>query len=192
MLKLELKDATKISEKAVYYMEENKKLLELWEKEERTEAGTFSETELKIGAKQDFTLNKSWITLHNTIGQENRYYVESLVIKVRYAYAPALNVYLKLASFVANGIAKENTYGEGGFEQVTCLGNPVLSHYSSSIAPIVSDFEDDFKWEKITLLGYKEINRFEDIGEVNRDIEKQALTDLEVEMLLHDIPGELG
>ena len=61
-----------------------------------------------------------------------------------------------------------------------------------SVAPLVSDFEDDFSREKITMLGYKVLAEFGSMEEVNADIAKKRLTDAEVEVLLHDIPGELG
>lgn len=191
MLKLEMKDRTKTSETAVYYMEEENVLKDFWNRTEQcVEAAVFSEMELKIGAKQDFTMEKCSLTIHNTRGQECRYYIENLVIKVRWAKEE--NGYLKLASFVATGIAKENEYDEGGYEQVICCGNPVLEHYTSEITPLVSDFEDDFKREKIKMLCYKEIGRFAVISEVNEDIARKDLSGEELERLFRDIPGELG
>ena len=214
MHKVQLNDRTKVNKISVYYMEDAAKLYEHWketeEHEERIEqmryalrgekaadlgltceeAPLVSEVDLKIGAKQDFTLEKSWLTLHNTKGYDSRYYVANLLVKIRYAVENG--TYLKLGSFVATGITKENTYGEGGFEQVTCCGNPVLHHYSSSIVPQVSEFEDDFNKEKITMLGYKPLAFFASMDEVNADIAKKELTEDEVEVLLHDIPGELG
>ena len=154
------------------------------------EAPLVSEVELQVGAKQDFSMERSWLILHNTKGYEGRYYVASLTAKIR--WASCAGKFLKLGSFVATGICKENMYSEGGFEQVTCYGNPVLSHYSSSVAPLVSDFEDEFSREKITMLGYKVLAEFATMDEVNADIAKKRLTDAEVEVLLHDIPGELG
>ncbi len=214
MHKVQLTDRTKLNKVAVYYMEDAAKIYEHWrdteENEERIErmryalrgektadlgltyeeAPLVTEVELKIGAKQDFSMERSWLVLHNTKGYECRYYVASLVAKVRWAVCGSR--FLKLGSFVATGICKENMYAEGGFEQVTCCGNPVLDHYSSSIVPLVSDFEDDFSREKITMLGYKVLGEFSTMDEVNADIAKQRLMDEEVEMLLHDIPGELG
>lgn len=214
MYKIQLKDRTKMDEVAVYFMEDAGKLLEHWksieENEERIErmssalrgepaadlglsketAPLLTEVELKVGAKQDFSMERSWVVLHNTNGTMGRYYVGNLLAKVRWVIAEGQ--YLKLASFVATGITKENTYGEGGFEQITCCGNPVLHHYSSSIVPLVSDFEDDFSKEKITMLPYKVIGTFETMEQVNADIARQRLSDMEVELLLHDIPGELG
>lgn len=214
MHKIQLIDRTKESKIATYYMEDAAKLYELWkeneENEERIErmryalkgektadlgmtyeeAPLVTEVELKVGAKQDFSMERSWLVLHNTVGHEGKYYVASLVAKIRWAICE--DKFLKLGSFVATGICKENNYAEGGFEQVTCCGNPVLSHYSSSIVPLVSDFEDDFSREKITMLGYKVLAEFASMEEVNEDIAKKRLTDAEVEALLHDIPGELG
>ena len=128
--------------------------------------------------------------LHNTKGYEGKYYVGNLLAKIRWVVCEGK--FYKLGSFVATGICKENAYGEGGFEQVSCYGNPVLSHYSSSVAPLVSDFEDEFSREKITMLGYKVLAEFASMDEVNADIARKRLTDAEVEVLLHDIPGELG
>lgn len=214
MHKVQITDRTKLNKIAVYYMEDAAKLYEHWrdteENEERIErmryalrgekvadlgltyeeAPLVTEVELKIGAKQDFSMERSWLVLHNTKGHEGRYYVASLLAKVRWAVCG--DRFLKLGSFVAAGICKENMYAEGGFEQVTCCGNPVLDHYSSSIVPLVSEFEDDFSREKITMLGYKVLGEFSTMDEVNADIAKQRLTDDEVEQLLHDIPGELG
>ena len=214
MYKIQLKDRTKIEEAAIYYMEDANKLLEHWksteENEEKIERMRYAlrgepvadlgllpettplltEVELKVGAKQDFSMERSWVVLHNTKGDVSRYYVGNLLAKIRWAVTEGQ--YVKLGSFVATGICKENEYGEGGFEQVTCCGNPVLHHYSSSIVPLVSDFEDDFNKEKITMLAYKVIGTFENMEQVNADIAKQSLSDMEVEMLLHDIPGELG
>lgn len=214
MHKVQLTDRTKLNKVATYYMEDAKKLYEHWreteEQEERIErmryalrgepaadlgltfeeAPLVTEVDLKIGAKQDFSMERSWLILHNTKGYEGKYYVASLIAKVRWAVCEGK--FLKLGSFVATGICKENMYAEGGFEQVTCCGNPVLDHYSSSIVPLVSDFEDDFSREKITMLGYKVLGEFSNKDEVNADIAKQKLTDAEVEVLLHDIPGELG
>lgn len=214
MHKIQLIDRTKESKIATYYMEDASKLYELWksneENEERVErmryalrgekaadlgltyeeAPFVTEVELKVGAKQDFSMERSWLVLHNTVGHEGKYYVASLVAKIRWAICE--DKFLKLGSFVATGICKENNYAEGGFEQVTCCGNPVLSHYSSSIVPLVSDFEDDFSREKITMLGYKVLAEFASMEEVNEDIAKKRLADAEVEALLHDIPGELG
>ena len=209
-----LNDRTKENKLAAYYMEDASKLYDLWksneENEERMErmryalrgekiadlglhyeeAPLVAEVELQVGAKQDFSMERSWVVLHNTKGHESKYYVASLTAKIRWAVCEGK--YLKLGSFVATGICKENTYGEGGFEQVTCYGNPVLSHYSSSIVPLVSDFEDEFSREKITMLGYKVLTEFASVEEVNADLAKKRLTDEEVETLLHDIPGELG
>jgi len=214
MHKIQLTDRTKENRIATYYTEDAAKLYELWkeneENEERIErmryalrgektadlgltyeeAPLVTEVELKVGAKQDFSMERSWLVLHNTVGHEGKYYVASLVAKIRWAICE--DKFLKLGSFVATGICKENNYAEGGFEQVTCCGNPVLSHYSSSIVPLVSDFEDEFSREKITMLGYKVLAEFETMEEVNADIAKKRLTDAEVEVLLHDIPGELG
>lgn len=214
MHKVQLNDRTKENKIATYYMEDAAKLLELWKSNEENderidrmryalrgektadlgltyeEAPLVTEVELKIGAKQDFSMERSWLVLHNTVGHEGKYYVGSLLAKIRWAVCDGK--FLKLGSFVATGICKENTYAEGGFEQITCCGNPVLSHYSSSIVPLVSDFEDDFSREKITMLGYKVLAEFGSMEEVNADIAKQRLTDAEVEVLLHDIPGELG
>lgn len=214
MHKVQLTDRTKENKIATYYMEDASKLYELWkeneENEERIErmryalrgektadlglsyeeAPLVTEAELKVGAKQDFSMERSWLVLHNTKGYEGKYYVGALTAKIRWAICG--DKLLKLGSFVANGICKENNYAEGGFEQVTCCGNPVLSHYSSSVVPLVSDFEDDFSREKITMLGYKVLAEFTSMEEVNADIAKKCLTDAEVEALLHDIPGELG
>ena len=214
MHKIQLNDRTKIEDVAIYYMEDANKLLEHWksieENEDKIEKLRYAlrgekvadlglsaennplltEVDLKVGAKQDFSMERSWLLLHNTKGGTSRYYVGNLLAKVRWAVTEGQ--YVKLASFVATGITKENEYGEGGFEQVTCCGNPVLHHYSSSIVPLVSDFEDDFNKEKITMLAYKVIGTFENMDQVNADIAKQSLSDMEVEMLLHDIPGELG
>ncbi len=214
MHKVQLMDRTKEKKIAVYYMEDAAKLYELWksneENEERIvrmryalrgekvadlgltfeEAPLVSEVALQVGAKQDFSMERSWVVLHNTKGYEGKYYVGNLLAKIRWAICEGR--FLKLGSFVATGICKENTYGEGGFEQITCYGNPVLSHYSSSVAPLVSDFEDEFSREKITMLGYKVLAEFESMDEVNADIARKRLTDAEVECLLHDIPGELG
>lgn len=214
MHKVQVTDRTKENKVAVYYMEDAKKLYEHWrdieENEERIERMRYAlrgektadlgltyeesplvtEVELKIGARQEFSMERSWLVLHNTIGHEGRYYVASLLAKIRWAVCG--DKFLKLGSFVATGICKENMYAEGGFEQVTCCGNPVLQHYSSSIVPLVSEFEDDFSREKITMLGYKVLGEFSSMDEVNADIARQRLTDAEVEVLLHDIPGELG
>ena len=214
MYKIQLNDRAKENKIAVYYMEDASKLYDLWkdkeESEERIEclryalrgekmadiglsyeeAPLISEVELKVGAKQDFSMERSWLVLHNTKGYESKYYVGNLLAKIRWAVCE--EKFLKLGSFVATGICKENTYDEGGFEQITCCGNPVLSHYSSSVAPLVSDFEDEFSREKITMLGYKVLAEFVTMEEVNADIAKKRLTDAEVEVLLHDIPGELG
>ena len=195
-------------------MEDASKLYELWksneESEERIErmryalrgektadlgltyeeAPLLSEVELQVGAKQDYSLERSWLVLHNTKGYESKYYAGNLLAKIRWVICEGK--FIKLGSFVAIGICKENTYSEGGFEQVNCYGNPVLSHYSSSVAPLVSDFEDDFSREKISMVGYKVLAEFESMEEVNADIAKKRLTDAEVEVLLHDIPGELG
>ena len=191
MFQLQINDRTKTAEKAVYYMEDKFVLQEHWNREEvREETAEFAEVDVKVGAKQDFTLEKSRLAIHNTKGQECRYYVEQLLIKIRWAKCG--DEFLKLASFVANGIAKENEYGEGMYEQVTCCGNPVLKAYNSDITPLVSDFEDDFKREKITMLCYKEIGRFVTLDEVNADIARKDLSDADVENLFRDIPGELG
>ena len=214
MHKVLLKDRTKENKIATYYMEDASKLYDLWKQDEESEervermryalrgektadlglsyeeAPLVSDVELKVGAKQDFSMERSWLVLHNTKGYEGRYYVASLTAKIRWAICEGK--FLKLGSFAAVGICKENMYSEGGFEQVTCYGNPVLSHYSSSVAPLVSDFEDDFSREKITMLGYKVLAEFGSMEEVNADIAKKRLTDAEVEVLLHDIPGELG
>lgn len=214
MYRVQLTDRTKENKIAIYYMEDAAKLYELWkdneENEERIErmryalrgektadlglayeeAPLVTEVELKVGAKQDFSMERSWLILHNTKGYEGKYYVAALTAKIRWAICEGK--FLKLGSFVATGICKENNYAEGGFEQITCCGNPVLHHYSSSIVPLVSDFEDDFSREKITMLGYKVLAEFASMDEVNEDIAKKRLTDAEVEVLLHDIPGELG
>lgn len=214
MQKVQLKDRTKAKKIEVYYMEDASKLYEFWkadeESEERVErmryalrgekvadlgllyeeAPLVSEVELQVGAKQDFSMERSWLVLHNTKGHESKYYAGNLTAKIRWAVCEGK--YIKLGSFVATGICKENTYGEGGFEQIICYGNPVLSHYSSSVAPLVSDFEDEFSREKITMQGYKVLAEFGTVEEVNADIAKKRLTDAEVELLLHDIPGELG
>lgn len=214
MHKLQIVDRTKENKIAVYYMEDAAKLYELWkeneESEERIERMRYAlrgevtadvglnkeetplvtEVELKVGAKQDFSMERSWLVLHNTKGYEGKYYAASLTAKIRWAVCGGK--FIKLGSFDAAGICKENNYAEGGFEQVTCCGNPVLRHTSSSVAPLVSDFEDDFSREKITMLGYKVLREFATVEEVNEDIAKKRLTDAEVECLLHDIPGELG
>lgn len=214
MHKVQLTDRTKLDKIAVYYMEDAKQLYEHWkateESEQRVEkmrralkgepesdlgltyeeAPFIMESDVKVGAKQDFTLEKNWIVLHNTKGYESRYYVENLLVKIRYAVENG--VYLKLGSFVAKGITKENAYAEGGFEQVLCCGNPVLYHYSSYIVPQVSEFEEDFSQEQITMLGYKILAVYASMEEVNEEIAKKELTVEEVEVLLHDIPGELG
>lgn len=190
MYKVQIKDRTKEKNLATYYLEDVTRLLNHWEENGEKVMPMVSEVELKVGAKQDFTLNKSVITLHNTTGNEGRYYVESLLVKLRWAVLDGR--YVKLGAFEVTGIAKENTYGDGGFEQVTCCGNPVLAYYGSPVTPIVSEFEDDFVNEKITMLAYKVLNVFENVEEVNADIAKKVITDAEVESLLHDIPGEIG
>lgn len=214
MHKVQLNDRTKENKIAVYYMENAAILYDLWksneENEERIErmryalrgektadlglsyedAPLITEVELKVGAKQDYSMERSWLVLHNTKGYEGKYYVGNLLAKIRWVVCEGK--FYKLGSFVATGICKENAYGEGGFEQVSCYGNPVLSHYSSSVAPLVSDFEDEFSREKITMLGYKVLAEFASMDEVNADIARKRLTDAEVEVLLHDIPGELG
>ena len=214
MHKVQLMDRTREGKIATYYMEDASKLYELWreneENEERIErmryalrgekvadlgltyeeAPLLAEVALQVGAKQDFSMERSWLVLHNTKGYEGKYYVAALTAKIRWAICEGK--FLKLGSFIATGICKENNYAEGGFEQITCCGNPVLSHYSSSIVPLVSDFEDDFSREKITMLGYKVLAEFASMDEVNADIAKKCLTDAEVEVLLRDIPGELG
>jgi len=214
MYKVQLNDRTKENKIAVYYMEDASGLYDLWksdeDNEERAErmryalrgektadlglsyeeAPLVTEVELQVGAKQDYSMERSWLVLHNTKGYEGKYYVGNLLAKIRWAVCEGS--YLKLGSFVATGICKENMYGEGGFEQVVCYGNPVLSHYSSSVVPLVSDFEDEFSREKITMLGYKVLAEFASMDEVNADIARKRLTDAEVEVLLHDIPGELG
>ena len=191
MYRLQIKDKTKTAETAVYYMEEKEDLQEFWSRTEQSaEIVSFLETDAKVGAKQDFSMGKCHLVVHNTNGREIRYYIESLQIKVR--WAKEKEDYVKLASFVANGIAKENEYDEGGYEQVVCCGNPVLEHYASEITPLVSDFEDDFKREKITMLCYREMARFDSLEEVNADIAKKEFTDAELELLFRDIPGELG
>lgn len=214
MYKIQFLDRTKTEQVALYYMETTEKLMELWQSHEETEElaenlryalrgekradlglspeeyPLVSEVKLAIGAKQDFHMEKSWLQLHNTKGQECNYYVASLLLKIRWASEDGS--YVKLGSFVAQGIAAEDSYGEGGLEQVTCCGNPVLEHYSSSIVPAVSDFEEDFKQEKITMLGYKLLKRFETVEEVNADIAKKEIAPEEAELLLRDIPGELG
>lgn len=191
MFRLEMKDKTKTAETAVYYMEEKETLLELWRKQEcRPEGASFSEVELQVGAKQDFSMEKSHLVIHNTAGRECRYYGEQLLVKVRWAKDG--EGYRKLASFTASGIARENEYEEGGYEQVVCCGNPVLRHYTSEITPLVSDFEDEFKREKITMLCYTEIGWFPTLEEVNADIAKKSLSEKELESLFRDIPGELG
>lgn len=214
MHKVQIVDRTKENKIAVYYMEDAAKLYELWktneESEERIERMRYAlrgektadvglskeetplitEVELKVGAKQDYSMERSWLVLHNTKGYEGKYYVACLTAKIRWVVCEGK--FLKLGSFVANGICKENNYAEGGFEQVTCCGNPVLCHTSSSVVPLVSDFEDDFSREKIMMLGYKVLAQYETMDEVNADIAKKRLTDAEVECLLHDIPGELG
>lgn len=214
MYKIQLNDRTKEQKIASYYMEDASKLYDLWKKDEENEdrverlryalrgektadlgltyeeAPMLTEVTLQVGAKQDFSMERSWLVLHNTKGYEGRYYVSSLTAKIRWVICEGK--FLKLGSFIATGICKENMYSEGGFEQVTCYGNPVLSHYSSSVAPLVSDFEDEFSREKITMLGYKVLAEFATMEEVNADIAKKRLTDAEVEVLLHDIPGELG
>lgn len=214
MHRVQLVDRTKENRVVTYYMEDAAKLYELWreneENEERIErmryalrgekvadlglsyeeAPLLTEVALQVGAKQDFSMERSWLVLHNTKGHEGKYYVAALTAKIRWAICEGK--FLKLGSFVATGICKENNYAEGGFEQITCCGNPVLSHYSSSIVPLVSDFEDDFSREKITMLGYKVLAEFASMDEVNADIAKKCLTDAEVEVLLRDIPGELG
>ena len=198
MHRVQITDRTKEKKTATYYMEDAAKLLELWKENEESEERIermrqdllVTEVELKVGAKQDFTLEKSCLTLHNTKGYESTYYVASLLVKIRWAVCEGS--FLKLGAFVATGICKENSYGDGGFEQVTCYGNPVLKHYSSSIVPQVSDFEDEFNREKITMLGYKVLDTFATLKEVNEDIEKKELSTEEIETLLHNIPGELG
>ena len=191
MFRLELKDRTKMADTAVYYMEEKETLQEFWQQKEcRPETVLFSEVELQIGAKQDFSMEKSHLVIHNTAGRECRYYCEQLLVKVRWAKEG--EDYRKLASFTATGMAKENEYDEGGYEQIVCCGNPVLHHYTSEITPLVSDFEDDFKREKITMLCYKEIGRFSASDEVNADIARKALSEKELETVFRDIPGELG
>lgn len=190
MYKVEVKDRTKEQNTTIYFTEDVKALRHLWEVNEEKEIPSITETELNVGAKQDFSMKKSNLVLHNTRGHEGRYYIEELTVKIRWVFCEGK--YRKLGKFIATGICKENTYGEGGFELVTCCGNPVLSHYSSSIVPLVSDFEEDFAKEKITMLAYKELEQFSDIEEVNADIAKKSFTDAEAEVLLHDIPGELG
>lgn len=191
MVRLQMRDRTKMAETAVYYMENKESLQDIWKRTEQdAEDAEFSEAEMKVGAKQDFTLEKCRLVIHNTKGQECLYYIENLLIKVRWAKKE--ETFLKLASFVATGIAKENEYEEGGYEQVICCGNPVFDHYTSETTPLVSDFEDDFKREKITMLCYKEIGRFENLDEVNADIARKDLSDAEIEALFRDIPGELG
>lgn len=214
MHKIQINDRTKKNRIATYYMEDAVKLYDFWRENEENEgrmermrgalrgektadlgltyeeAPMLTEVELRVGARQDFSMEKSWFVLRNTVGHESKYYVASLVAKMRWAVCEGK--YFKLGSFVATGICRENAYAEGGFEQVTCCGNPVLQHYSSSIVPLVSDFEDDFSREKITMLGYKLLAEFDSMEEVNADIAKKCLTDAEVEALLHDIPGELG
>lgn len=190
MYVVQLNDRTKAEKMTTYYMEDVKILLDHWEETEEKVLPLVTETELKVGAKQDFSLEKSYITLHSTTGNEGRYYVESLLVKIRWAKLEG--GYVKLGSFVASGITKENPFGDGGFEQVTCCGNPVLKHESSYVVPLVSEFEDDFAKEKITMLAYKVLNVFDNVEDVNADIAKKSITDAEVEYLLHDIPGELG
>jgi len=190
MYQVQLNDRTKMEKLTTYYVEDVNDLLSHWEECGEKLVPLVSEVDLKIGAKQDFTLEKSVITLHNTTGTEGRYYVESLLVKLRWA---VLNgTYVKLGSFEVSGIAKENAYDDGGFEQVTCCGNSVLSHESSFVTPIVSEFEDDFSKEHIKMLAYKVLNVFENVEEVNEDIAKKVITDAELECLMHDIPGELG
>jgi len=139
MYRLQLADKTKQADFVTYYMEEKEKLQDYWcRSEQYAEGAAYTEVELKIGAKQDFTMENCHLVIHNTKGQECRYYAEHLLVKVRFAKAE--EGYLKLASFVANGIAKKNEYEEGGYEQVVCCGNPVLDHYASPITPLVSDF----------------------------------------------------
>lgn len=198
MHRVQITDRTKEKKTATYYMEDAAKLLELWKENEESEERIermrqdllVTEVELKVGAKQNFTLEKSRLVLHNTKGHAETYYVNNLIAKIRWVICE--DKLLKLGSFVATGICKENTYDEGGFEQITCCGNPVLDHYSSSVVPLVSDFEDEFAREKITMIGYKVLAEFASMEEVNTDIAKKCLTDAEVEALLHDIPGELG
>ncbi|MBE5950399.1 MAG: hypothetical protein E7260_02255 [Lachnospiraceae bacterium] len=191
MFQLQMRDRTKTAETAVYYMEDKDAIQEYWRHTEMyPEDALFAETDMKIGAGRDFPMEKCCLRIHNTKGQECRYYVEKLLIKVRWAKRG--DVFLKLASFAATGIAKENEYDEGGYEQVTCCGNPVLDQYSSEITPLVSDFEDDFKREKISMLCYKEIGCFATLDEVNADIAKKEISSEEVEILFRDIPGELG
>ena len=191
MYQLQIKDRTKTAEKAVYYMENKETLQEFWTRTEvREESAEFAEVEMKVGAKQNFTLEKSHLVIHNTKGREGHYYIEQLLIKVRWAKVG--DEFLKLASFVVTGMAKDNEYGEGVYEQVVCCGNPVLDHYASDITPLVSDFEDDFQREKIAMLCYKEIGRFATLDEVNADIARKDLSDTEVEILFRDIPGEMG
>ena len=60
-------------------------------------------------------MERSWLILHNTKGHEGKYYVGNLLAKIRWAVCEGK--FLKLGSFAATGICKENVYSEGGFEQ---------------------------------------------------------------------------
>lgn len=191
MFQLKMKDRTKAAETAVYYVEDKRDILGIWGWNMVMEpSAEFLDVELKVGAKQDFTMEKCRLVIHNTKGQECRYYIDNLLLKVRWAKLG--EEYRKLACFVATGIAKENEYDEGGYERVECYGNPVLKHQSSESTPLVSDFEEDFKREKITMACYKEIGRFLALSEVNEDIARKDLSGEELELLFRDIPGELG
>ena len=170
MYRIQINDRTNVEKLATYYTEDVNNLLAHWEESGEKTVPLVTEVDLKVGAKQDFTLEKSVITLHNTTGTEGRYYVESLLVKLRWAMING--TYVKLGAFEVSGIAKENTYDDGGFEQITVCGNPVLLHESSFVTPIVSEFEDDFAKEHIKMLAYKPLNVFESVEEVNADIAK--------------------
>ena len=96
MHKIQLTDRTKENKIATYYMEDAAKLYELWkeneENEERIErmryalrgekvadlglsyeeAPLVTGIELQVGAKQDFSMERSWLLLHNTKGYEGK------------------------------------------------------------------------------------------------------------------------
>ena len=134
MYKVQLKDQTKENKIAVYYMEDASKLYDLWKSNEQNEeriermryalrgektadigltyeeAPLICEVALQVGAKQDFSMERSWLILHNTKGYEGKYYVGNLLAKIRWAVCEGK--FLKLGSFAATGICKENTYGD--------------------------------------------------------------------------------
>ena len=148
-----LNDRTRENKIVAYYMEDASKLYDLWksneENEERVErmryalrgektaelglsyeeAPLVTEVQLQVGSKQDFSMERSWLVLHNTKGYEGRYYEASLTAKIRRAVCEGK--FLKLGSFVATGICKENVYSEGGFEQVTSISGAQFLHLKS-------------------------------------------------------------